>query len=42
MAKNDFPLYRNLPDRFDLLVVGVGIAGVCVALCFPELSSRLD
>lgn len=36
MAKNDFPLHRNLPDRFDLLVVGVGIVGVRAALCLPD------
>ena len=36
MAKNDFPLHGNLPDRFYVLVVGVGIAGVRAALCLPD------
>lgn len=36
MANDDFPLHRNLPDRFDLLVVGVGIARVRAALCLRD------
>ncbi|HLO47119.1 MAG TPA: L-aspartate oxidase [Kamptonema sp.] len=36
MANDDFSAPDNLPDYFDVLVVGSGAAGLYAALCIPE------
>ncbi|MDF0555565.1 L-aspartate oxidase [Kamptonema sp. UHCC 0994] len=36
MANDAFSWQGNLPDRFDVLVVGAGAAGLYAALCLPE------